>query len=52
MNVKNLIYASKKDIGYYIYKSITLLFDDFVRKERALVGHLFDCHKWRDKEWC
>ena len=26
--------------------------DEFVRRARAPIEHLFDCHEWCDKEWC
>ena len=42
----------KKYIGCYIYKNRNLPLDEFVRRARAPIEHLFDCHKWCDKEWC
>jgi len=42
----------KKYIGCYIYKNRNLPLDEFVRRARAPIEHLFDCHEWCDKEWC
>ena len=42
----------KTYIGCYIYKNRHLPLDEFVRRARAPIEHLFDCHEWCDKEWC
>ena len=41
----------KKYIGCYIYKNRNLPLDEFVRRARAPIEHLLDCHEWcRAKE--
>ena len=42
----------KKYIGCYIYKNHHLPLDKFVRRARAPIEHLSECHEWCDKEWC
>ena len=42
----------KKRLGFFIFKDRHLPLDDFVRKSRAPVEHLFNCHEWCDSEWC
>ena len=41
----------KKYLGCYIYKNRTLPLNEFVKKGRAPVEHLFNCHEWCDSEW-
>ena len=42
----------KKYLGCFIYKNRTLPLNEFVKKGRAPIEHLFNCHEWCDSEWC
>ena len=42
----------KKYLGCFIYKNRTLDLCEFVKKSRAPIEHLFNCHEWCDSEWC
>ena len=42
----------KKYIGCFIYQKRDLPNDQFVRKLKAPVEHMFNCHDFCDPEWC
>ena len=42
----------KKYIGCWIYQNRNLPIDQLLRKAKAPVEHLFNCHEWCDAEWC
>ena len=42
----------KKYIACFVYKNRLLPIYEFVRKSRAPVEHLFNCHEWCDSDWC
>ena len=42
----------KKYIGCWIYQNRALPIDECLRKAKAPVEHLFNCHEWCDAEWC
>ena len=42
----------KKYIGCYIYQNRNLPISQMIKKAKAPVEHLFNCHEWCDPEWC
>ena len=42
----------KKYIGCYIYQNRNSPLEDMVRRAKAPVEHLFNCHEWCDEQWC
>ena len=42
----------QKYIACYVAKRKHLPLEEFYRKARAPVEHLFNCHKWCDGSWC
>ena len=42
----------KKYTSCFISKNRCIPIDEFVKKAKAPVEYLFNCHTWCDKEWC
>ena len=42
----------KKYIGCYIYQNRNLPISEMIKKAKAPIEHLFNCHEWCDPEWC
>ena len=42
----------KKYIGCFIYQNRSLPLSEMIKKAKAPIEHLFNCHEWCDPEWC